>query len=216
MTTYPGIDPNYYSNSRPELVAAWGDSLGRVLDIGCGTGALGVALLDAGCATSVSGVEVVEQAAREARRRYETVFVGDIEHSLATVTKLACSADTVILADVLEHLRDPWTTLRGLAGALRTGKRVLVSIPNVGSVEVLVPLALGRFTYRSSGILDHTHLRFFTRRTATEMLKSSGLVIERVFRTYPFRGRIMGHHPFALLGDRGARQFVFTCHIGAA
>ena len=204
-------EPSYYSKDRPELLRVWPHPVASVLDVGCGSGALGTRLLEEGLARSVTGIEVNPDAATLAAERYDRVLVTDIEADVEAACELASDTDVVVLADVLEHLRDPWCVLQRLAAAMQPGAGVIVSLPNVASFEVVVPLLLGRFTYRRDGILDRTHLRFFTRRSARELIEGSGLVIDRTARTYPIRGTVRGFHPAALLGSRGARQFIFVC-----
>jgi 2-polyprenyl-3-methyl-5-hydroxy-6-metoxy-1,4-benzoquinol methylase len=93
--------------------------------------------------------------------------------------------DTILALDLLEHLRDPWATLAVLGSALLPGGRVLVSVPNVLSSDVLLPLLFAdRFDYADGGVLDRTHLRWFTRKTAIELALSPGFVLEEV-RTNP-------------------------------
>jgi len=80
------------------------------------------------------------------------------------------SFDLVVLADVLEHLPDPLRVLRSVHSLLNPGARIVISVPNVAHVSVRAQLFFGRFHYSTRGILDSTHLRFFTRRTVTDLL----------------------------------------------
>ncbi len=89
--------------------------------------------------------------------------------------------DCVVFNDVLEHTADPWAVLRKTRALLTPDAAIVVSIPNVRHVSVLVPLiAGGRWDYEDWGILDRTHLRFFTRATAVELLQSTGYTVKRV------------------------------------
>jgi SAM-dependent methyltransferase len=85
----------------------------------------------------------------------------------------------VVLADVLEHLPDPLRVMRDVHSLLNPGARVVISVPNVAHVSVRAQLFFGRFQYSARGILDSTHLRFFTHRTVRELLKDSGFVIDK-------------------------------------
>lgn len=152
----------------------------RVLDIGCAEGDLARALSDRGCA--VSGVEHDPSAAAKADPSLERLVIAD----LATLDLRAefgrSSFDVVVMGDVLEHLVDPDTVLRQARDLLRPGGRVVVSIPNVAHAAVRLSLLLGRWDYQPLGLLDATHVRFFTRKSVLSMLDSCGfqpLEIER-------------------------------------
>ncbi len=113
-----------------------------VLDIGCATGVVARALKELGC--RVTGVEVSDDMAREAARHADEVVVGDISRA-ETREKLAGPYDCIVFADVLEHLVDPWETLRWARELLADGGCVLASIPNVAYYEVRFGLLAGRF-----------------------------------------------------------------------
>jgi SAM-dependent methyltransferase len=101
------------------------------------------------------------------------VLVGDVESLDLSV--LRAPFDAILCLDVLEHLRDPWGVARRLAELLRPGGVMIASIPNIAHYRIIVGLLRGRWTYAPSGILDHTHLRFFTRDTAIDLLRQAGL-----------------------------------------
>jgi 2-polyprenyl-3-methyl-5-hydroxy-6-metoxy-1,4-benzoquinol methylase len=148
----------------------------RVLDIGCATGYLGAQLSRRGC--SVTGLERNPASAAAARRHCDEVVEGDIERP-ADRERLATEFDAILIGDVLEHLVDPWDTLRFVRSLLGPGGVVIASIPNVGAWTVRLGLLAGRFEYTETGLLDRTHLRFFTRRTAHELVRGAGFVVER-------------------------------------
>jgi SAM-dependent methyltransferase len=100
--------------------------------------------------------------------------------------------DLIIALDVLEHLIDPWSIVRRLHGILNPGGVIIASIPNVGHYSVAVPLVLrGQWNYADEGLLDRTHLRFFTRRTAVDLLTCSGLVIDKIESTHFWQRRYL-------------------------
>lgn len=114
--------------------------------------------------------------------RLDQVIQGNIEAMELPIEP--GSIDLLLCLDVLEHLVDPWETLRRLAALLRPNGVLVASIPNVRYYRVLLPLMLGgRWDYQDSGILDRTHLRFFTRATAIELVESAGFSIEQVSAT---------------------------------
>jgi len=91
------------------------------------------------------------------------------------------SLDVVLCLDVLEHLIDPWTTASRLARLLKPGGVLIASVPNVRHFRVVLPLLLrGRWEYQQSGLMDRTHLRFFTEHSATELLRQAGLCVDAV------------------------------------
>jgi 2-polyprenyl-3-methyl-5-hydroxy-6-metoxy-1,4-benzoquinol methylase len=148
--------------------------LGRVLDVGCAEGA-GIDVLRARGATYVAGIELDEGFAAAASARYDEVVCGAVPDAIAWPDE---SFDTVLCYDVLEHLYDPWSAARRLAGLLTPGGRLHLSVPNARNKEVWLPLVLkGRFRYQPEGLMDVTHIRFFGRRDAVEMLEAAGLEI---------------------------------------
>ena len=148
----------------------------RVLDVGCSTGYLAAELTARGC--RVVGVEGDPEAAAQARERCELVVVGDVEDP-AVRDELPHDMDAVLLADVLEHLRDPWAVLAALREMLAPGGRAVVSLPNIGHWTARRALAGGRFPYADHGLFDRTHLRFFTRTSARELAQRGGFAVER-------------------------------------
>jgi len=125
---------------------------------------------------TVVGVEIDEAAAKQGEEYCERVIVGDIEqidlqHELGEER-----FDVILSADVLEHLRDPWEILRKLQRYLTSNGKVIISLPNAGFHGLLGELCCGKFSYREKGILDGTHLRFFTRRELELLVLSAGLV----------------------------------------
>jgi methionine biosynthesis protein MetW len=148
----------------------------RVLDVGCSTGYLAAELTARGC--RVVGVEGDPQAAAQAREHCDLVIVGDVEDPVVR-DELPRDMDVVLLADVLEHLRDPWEALAALRYSLNSGGRAVASVPNIGHWTARRALARGRFPYADHGLFDRTHLRFFTRASARELAQRAGFAVER-------------------------------------
>ena len=145
----------------------------RVLEVGCSTGALTERIRGKGC--MVVGIEVRPDAAAKARAFAEEVLVGDVER--IPLVWPPASFGVILLLDVLEHLVDPVAATRRLLPLLKPDGRVVVALPNVAHWQVRFRLLAGRFRYEDSGILDRTHLHFYTRKTAAELLAQSGLEI---------------------------------------
>lgn len=181
-----GPDDGYYENVRPEVAALVPDDARHVVDVGCGAGALGRALKAARPQLQVRGVEVVPEQANRARAVLEDVFVGTAEQDLPAHWP---APDCVIFADVLEHLVDPWQTLRRYREQIAPGGCCVASIPNVANWRVLYGLLRHRWDYAEHGILDRSHLRFFTRETAVELFEQSGYTVRHVRRVVEKIGR---------------------------
>lgn len=142
----------------------------KVLDLGAGPGVLGRHLNDAlGC--RVDGVEMSPRAAELARPYYDRLVVADLDAATLEDLGLEGGYDFVICADVLEHLREPARLLAQLPSVLAPGGRMLASVPNLAYAGLLGELLGDRFEYRDEGLLDRTHLRFFTRSSLLTMLR---------------------------------------------
>jgi 2-polyprenyl-3-methyl-5-hydroxy-6-metoxy-1,4-benzoquinol methylase len=150
-----------------------------VLDVGCGIGLNGAAAKRKGA--RVTGIEIVSESAERARRVLDTVLPIDITSDASVERGLAgCTFDLVLFADVLEHVPDPAAVLRRLLPYVEDEGHVIVSLPNVAAWPVRLGLLGGKFEYEPSGILDDSHLRFFTRETAVRLVEEAGLEVLRV------------------------------------
>lgn len=173
-----GRDDAYGRKSRDAVIERLVPPLGSVLDVGCGEGGSAKALRARG-AKRVTGVELSEEFGAVARTQYDEVLVGSIED--ASLPWAAGSFDVVLCYDVLEHLYDPWTVLKALRPLLRPGGRLHISVPNARHKDVWVPLVMrGSFAYKSAGLMDVTHIRFFTRRDAIGAVEAAGYVVDTV------------------------------------
>lgn len=170
------LNPNYAPTGLLEMLST---PPRRVLDVGCFCGGTGRYLKRRFPGCEVVGVEMLEPAARLAAEAYDTVLLGTLESLDFDEVGLApASFDAIVLADVLEHLFNPWQALLRLRPLLAPGGALYVSLPNVRNLKLMSDLARGHFDYEGAGILDVTHVRFFTRKTATEMLTQTGFVVE--------------------------------------
>jgi SAM-dependent methyltransferase len=164
---------NYYSSSRADLASLVPSTAWRVLEVGCGTGQLGRLLRQRG--HHVSGIELMSQAAEEAADHLDDVVCGDVE--TIELPWPDASLDAILCGDVLEHLADPWRTLRRLSALLVPGGLVIASIPNVQNYRVIRGLLRGRWDYRERGLLDFGHLRFFTWGSIAQLFEQADLEI---------------------------------------
>lgn len=166
------IDPTARNTSHGLLLELVGGGR-RVLDAGCATGYLAEALVARGC--RVSGVEYVPEAAEKARPHLERLLVGNLDE-LDLVAEFGEGAfDVLVFGDVLEHLRDPAEVLRRALPLLVPGGSVVLSVPNVAHGSLRLALLQGRWRYTETGLLDRTHIRFFTRTSLVELLREAGL-----------------------------------------
>ena len=182
----------------------------RVLEIGCASGGTLAWLRGERHCAWAAGVELNEDAASRAREHCDLLLTGDVEALELPIEP--GSLDLILCLDVLEHLRDPWALVRRLQGLLRPGGVLLASIPNIRNYRVLRQLLFcGRFQYVAAGILDRTHLRFFTRASCIELLEcGGGLVVERVLCEPPLRWHKMLRWLLVLLTAGWARDFYVT------
>lgn len=169
---YEKIDDNPYEAAA--LVAELIPFQARVLDVGCGTGSTSIVIHKLRGA-SVIGVEPDEQRAQFAQQRGLEVFRGYLTDD---ITSLYGLFDAVVFADVLEHLPNPSTLLQIGSRCLKPGGVVVMSIPNVAHWSVRWNLLWGRFDYEKYGLLDATHLRWFTTASVSRWLENNGLVID--------------------------------------
>jgi len=153
----------------------------RVLEFGCATGYMSQALRDRRGATVV-GVELDPEAARLAEDHAERVLVGDAEELDLEAELGSDRFDAILFADVLEHLRDPAALLQRVRPFVAEGGVVVASIPNVAHAAVRLALLGGSFRYREQGLLDETHLRFFTREGVQDLFEGSGYLITQWLR----------------------------------
>lgn len=207
-----GVVHAAYANPRPEVAALVPATAQRILDLGCSTGHLGGSLLRG--SREVVGVELDPRLAAEARTRLTAVVECDLEALAAgpLPDELREPFDCVIAADVLEHLRDPWSVVRWAAERLAPGGSLVVSVPNIRHLRTFwLLLVRRRWAYEPVGIFDRTHLRWFARANLPELLDGTDLQITELTRTYQlvpqWEARVNKLAP--LFRELGTLQFVF-------
>jgi 2-polyprenyl-3-methyl-5-hydroxy-6-metoxy-1,4-benzoquinol methylase len=153
----------------------------RILDVGAAHGIIGRQC--AGLGFILKGIEPNRDWAETARDFYSDMLCSTIE---AAPEGYLADQDVILCADVLEHTPDPQTVLARLVSLQHPGARFLVSVPNVANIWVRLQLLFGKFEYADKGILDRTHLRFFTRATFKQMLSECHLqVVEMKYTPIP-------------------------------
>jgi SAM-dependent methyltransferase len=174
---YADKSQSYFGVARKEIAPLLPDRTDRVLEIGAGSGATMKWLRDERTVQYSVGIEIMDDAAARAATIFDEVLVGDVE----TVELPSDKFDLILALDVLEHLVDPWLVVRRLHSFMKPGGVLIASIPNVGHYSASVRLfLLGKWNYAGEGLLDRTHLRFFTRQSAIDLLTCSGLVEDKV------------------------------------
>lgn len=167
----------YFRNERPEMLGFIPADASFALEVGCGAGAFAANLKavreEAGSPLEVWGVEMDSAAAEQAVRLLDKVLLGDVASVLPDLP--VGHFDVIILNDVIEHVLEPGSLLESLRPLLKPGGHLVASIPNVRYFFNVVNLAVhGRWDYTDEGILDRTHLRFFTRSSMIGLLTGCG------------------------------------------
>lgn len=170
---------DYFDNVRSEILSLLPRKINRLLEIGCGSGNTLKYIKDNYQCDWACGVELVHEAAEIARSKVDLVIEGDIENIDLPIEP--ATLDVILCLDVLEHLINPWKVMSKLGVLLKSDGVIIASIPNVRNFHVILPLIFrGEWKYANEGILDRTHLRFFTRSTAIKLIESSGLKVDVV------------------------------------
>lgn len=159
---------SYYNMVKIELLPLITEKPNLILDVGCGTGQFGRKLREMNRVSELVGIELYAPAAEQAEKYYDKMYCGNVE-----LLDLPYSEyfDYVICGDILEHLSDPWSMVSKIEKLLKKDGALICSIPNIRYWKIIADLTLyGRWDYTDSGILDSTHLRFFTKSTFYEML----------------------------------------------
>ncbi|MBI2422351.1 MAG: glycosyltransferase [Candidatus Hydrogenedentes bacterium] len=183
-------EESYYQNLRPEIFPYVPMRTRRLLDVGCGAGVMARAIKQQRNLEEASGIEYIEEAYNKALRVLDRVWLGSIEDRDPPFEE--GHFDCIICADVLEHLVEPEAALRRLARFLAPDGVIAVSIPNVQFHDVLHLLSEGLWDYMDAGILDATHLRFFTRSALRTMVEAAGLELATI---RPLNARPASHFP---------------------
>lgn len=201
----------YFSRIKWDIIEFVRDGDNKILEIGCGEGNSGKALKEQGKAVEVVGVEKVPEIAEIAKTKIDKVICSDVE-----VVKLPFSKeyfDYVIMGDVLEHLYDPWKVVSELRQYLKRGGYVIASIPNIRNWRIVRDVILkGEWKYSHEGILDDTHLRFFTKKSMISLFESRDFVVSRIIPRFKFlprsKHKTINKFTFGLFEDFLTRQYI--------
>lgn len=177
-------EEDYYSGLNPLVLDMVPKDCSSFLEVGCAKGRLGAAIKGRNPGTYYVGIEKFEVAGREAEGLLDKVFIADVERfdwSRLSGERFDC----IIFADVLEHLLDPAAVLLMATSLLSLEGRIICCLPNVSHWSIIKGLIRGEWDYTDSGVLDRTHVRFYTVKSARKLLKSCGLQVgaEAAWRT---------------------------------
>jgi len=164
---------DYFNRVNHDLLQLIPPDASLVVEVGCGSGALGLQYLKLNPLCLYVGMEINPQAASVAAGRISRVIAGNAEEIPLDEVDIDC----LVYGDVLEHMVDPWTTLRRQVAELREGGQVIACIPNIQHWSVIIGLLQGQWRYQSEGLLDSTHLRFFTLEGIRGLFAQAGLTV---------------------------------------
>ena len=203
-------DPAYHDNTRVDIASFIGEAPGVVLDIGCGGGATGKLIKQKFPGARVVGIESNRNAAARAREVLDDVICAPLDAAPVAERLGGSRLDLVLLLDVLEHLYDPWRSLVHVRGWLAPHTRVLASVPNVRNLVTLDDLAAGRWEYGANGVLDITHLRFFTKATLRALFEQTGYAVREM--TPLFRPETVDRYILARRPGRVTTRNLSICY----
>jgi 2-polyprenyl-3-methyl-5-hydroxy-6-metoxy-1,4-benzoquinol methylase len=176
---YSTKSSQYFASARRDYVAELPSKPhGSILEIGCGEGGTGALALSEGKCEGYYGVELFPPVAERAKQKITQVVVGNVEE-LELPWKPE-TFDALILSEVLEHLVDPWATLRKIRPLLKPEALVFASSPNIAHFKVLRMLLRGNWDLADLGTMDRTHLRWFTPKAYQALFESSGYIVSSV------------------------------------
>jgi predicted TPR repeat methyltransferase len=180
------------------LIKRYSNGSGTLIDLGAAGGELGSALR--GKFQHRIGFEYDVDRIGELRKHFDQAVIADLE----TIQRLPAHTGTIVLADILEHLRDPSTLLECVRKSLSSHGHVFISVPNIANITVRLGLLFGIFEYRERGILDSSHLRFYTMRSIKRQISRAGFRIVAIRgSSVPIRLILPGWPNFLLrIGER--------------
>ena len=189
---YDDKPPSYFADARADIVQLLETGPNAaILELGCGAGGTGRATLSAGKAGRFVGIELNPTAAETASKDLTQVLVGDVEQM--DLSGLENDFDALIISEVLEHLTAPWETLERLAKCLKPNGVVFASSPNISHWKVIHGLLMGRFQYDDYGVMDRTHLRWFTPTSYHAMFEAADIAVHTIRPISPisWKGRLI-------------------------
>ncbi len=166
-----------HERHNPDLLKIIPADAQRLVEVGCSSGALAREFKKLSPRCDYLGIEIDPAYAELAKRYCDRTLTLNIEEAGVEFWKEAADRDCWIFGDVLEHTKDPWALLRRVRTAIPAAGVVLACIPNVQHWSIQAKLSIGDFRYEDEGLLDRTHLRWFTKRTIFDLFRQSGFEI---------------------------------------
>lgn len=167
----------YFEEVNQSIIKYVGNNL-KILDVGCGFGTLGNEIKKRN--NIVYGIDLSDHAISKAQNRIDKAFVTDATKVDNLPSEIAeGNFDLIIFADILEHVYNPFKLLKDYKQFLKTEGYIIASIPNIATWNVRLSLLFGIFNYQDTGTLDRTHIRFFTKKSATSLIINAGYKIEK-------------------------------------
>ena len=178
----------YYAGARTEIFPYLPKQPKRLLELGCSAGGTIAAIKELHPTLWAAGVELHKESAQTAQKHADMIWQGTVEETPWAHEIAAGSLDAILCLDILEHLVDPWKVVKQLSLLLAPGGQLIISIPNIRNWKFIAKLFFkGDFNYRDAGLLDRTHLRFFTRQSAIELAICGGLKCDKAVRAHDWR-----------------------------
>jgi 2-polyprenyl-3-methyl-5-hydroxy-6-metoxy-1,4-benzoquinol methylase len=198
---------NYYGADRAELIPLIPNSAKRVLDVGCGEGGFGLLLKTQRPSCEVWGIELIDTVGEIAAKRLDRVLIGDAERCISSLEQ--SSFDCIVFADVLEHLQDPQKILEIARPVLSPRGVVVTSIPNVRYIRVLFDYLVKKdWNYQDHGVLDRTHVKFFTKKSIVRMFDETGYQILYLEGLNPSKSLLFSMGNLLTLGFIGDSRYM--------
>ncbi len=198
---------SYYDQIRTDLLKLLPQDIKieKSLDVGCGTGKTSAYLKSKFNVKETVGIEYVPEIAKAAEANVDRVYNLSIDKDELPFSQN--EFDLILLADVLEHLVDPWGAVKRLASFLKPGGYAIFSFPNVQNWKIILKLLSGKWEYQDQGIMDRTHLRFFTAKSSLQLVRQAGLNPLKIVRTMGNELKVVNRLSFGLVKN------ILTFHI---
>lgn len=205
----------YYGLNRDEMLKYIPDSVNTILDVGCGEGVFG-ALCKERTETEVWGIELIKEIAEKASEKLDKTVVGNIEFDHLELPNLYF--DCIVFNDSLEHLQYPWIVLHKIKKYLKQDGYVLASIPNIRYYEVVKKFLIhNEWEYENCGVMDETHLRFFTIKSIRRMFEKCGYQVELLegikYIQFPWKFDLLNKILQNKLDDMRYKQFACVARL---
>ncbi len=211
-----------HDNVNHDLVALIPAATRRIVEVGCANGALARVWREAHPAAEVIGIDIDPDYAARAAAHCTRAFAADVEQLNDAAFDQLFPSDCWVFGDCLEHLRDPWRVLTRIRERIDADGSLVTCIPNAQHWSVQWRLVTGNFRYEDSGLMDRTHIRWFTRQTMLEMFLRTGWKVEQAVARKPQAqqqeqalqavgafAKAFGADPELAMADAAAIQYVF-------